>query len=170
MRYSDGHALIRRGKAGSLTLFIDENIDWTKRQEVSLPELDLSVVDYPNCWCVPLNGGSGACKSEPWVRRTVVDRSTYQRVTLVNVVRLGGRQNSPLVIKPMRTGEIGLLEIVMSGIKLSVVDRVYAAEERIVITFRYPAQYKHAGRVRRWVPRRDVVTSMDTKQNRPVVI
>jgi hypothetical protein len=46
------------------------------------------------------------------VRRAVVDGSTNQRLALIDVVGLGGRQDGPFVVETVRPGEIGLLQIV----------------------------------------------------------
>ena len=122
MRHSYSPALVRGGKACSFALFVDENIERAKRQKVSFPKLDLRVVHETDCRRVPLNKRSSARKSKPPLRRTVVDCSAHQRVTLVNVVRLGGREDSPTVVEPVRPGQIGLLQVVVPGFELSIVD------------------------------------------------
>ncbi len=53
MRQSDGPAPVRGGKAGSFALVVDENIERTKRKEVSFPKLDLGVVTTPIAGAFP---------------------------------------------------------------------------------------------------------------------
>src|SRR6266852_5657666 len=132
---SDSHRPTRicRCEARPLTFFVVQNVQRANREEVILRKLPLCVVNesYRGSVSGDRRSGSDACK--PGTRRTEVDGSTDQGVRLVNVIRLGRRQERSCFIEAVCPGDIGLLQIIVPAFEMTVVDRVDAAKDRIVV-------------------------------------
>ena len=156
MGHADGPACQRRGKAGPLAFYIDEEIDRAKRQEVLLAKFDCRVVDHSDCRSVSLDRGSGARQLKPWPRRTIVNRSANQGVTLINVISLRTRQEGSSLVEPVGPSEIGLLQVVVPVFEAAAIDGIYTSVEGIIVALRNPAQHKQTARLRGSVPGRDV--------------
>lgn len=84
---------------------------------------------------------------------------------LIDVIRLRRRQECSFLIEAVCPREITLLQIVVPGLELAVVDGVDAAKERVIVASRDPAKHGHACRMSCGIPRCNVISGMDPEEN-----
>src|SRR5580658_1634957 len=134
---SDSPACVGVGESGPLSFLIVENIDRANRQEIVFGKLPLCVIDETDSGGIARDGGAGAGLEVKWPRRTVVHRAAHQRAALINVVALGGGQESSRLIEPVRMCKIVLLQVVVAGFEAAVVNGVDAEPYGVVVALRH---------------------------------
>src|SRR6266852_9361422 len=116
---SHGPTRVSSRKTRPLAFLVVQNVQWANREEVSLRKLQLCVVHESYRGSVSGDRRSGSDAFKPGTRRTKVDGSTDQGVRLVNVIRLGRRQERSCFIEAVCPGDIGLLQIIVPAFEMT---------------------------------------------------